>query len=210
MKEIPGIRLRSRLDGAKLIEVTLAMALLVFLATWLLDGRPNGGIGSQRTPIFYFSLVIYTGQGLITARYFRRENGFLETLGFVSSGLVSSVSLYELLFKLSFPLMDPSFGRLQYLIKDDLYFATLFSVGILPYLSCRRYWNASLRNRAFVASILASSLSWLLWWATCFPLDVKRYELEFLPCPWAYNVLTKLSTASAYVTILRRTDRKQK
>jgi len=185
-------------------ELIFIGILIAAIANWAYTAQPNAIIGSPRHPVYSFSLVIYAIQGWAVAHYFRRRVDGLRVMAFASCSLVSSVSVYELLFKLSFPLLDPKPGRVNYLFTDDLFFLILFLVAAPSYLVSKDFWRLRVDNRPFVAACLVAAASWISWWWLCFPLDVQAYEAHFMPCPWAHNVVTKALIASLYVSVLDR------
>jgi len=184
------------------LELTFLLVCLGAAGLWLYSYRPDASIGSQTRPVYFFSVIIYAGQGAAMAHYFRRRVSPAQTFGLVFTGLISSVSLYELIFKVSFPLLDPSPGRIGYLLNEDLFPLLLFATGIPAYLVSVKFWLLGRGNRWFQSSVLASTISWLSWWFTCFPLDIQAYERQFMQCPWLHNVITKAAISSLYVTIL--------
>ncbi len=186
------------------MESAFIGALVASLALWIYSNQPNATFGWSNHPIYHFSLAIYAVQGAAITHYFRTRVDGLQTLGLVSCGLVSSVSLYELIFKVSFPFLDPSHGRISYLLGNDLFFLIFFFAGIPAYLVSRNFWRLRADNRVFIASCLVALASWISWWGLCFPLDVQIYETHFMSCPWVHNVVTKAAISSLYVTVLER------
>ncbi|MCS7136974.1 MAG: hypothetical protein NZ941_01235 [Candidatus Caldarchaeum sp.] len=189
---------------ANVLEKTFIAAAAATAVLWLLDGRPNASIGPAQDPTFYFSILIYTVQAALLTRYFRTRTTLTNTVGYVSTGLVSSYGLYEAVFKISFPLVDPNPHRVRWFLEVDLVPFIILTTASFTYLSARQHFNPGLGNRLFIVNLAVAAASWTSWWATCFPLNVQEYERTFMPCEWGHNVLTKAATSAAYLTVLDR------
>jgi hypothetical protein len=123
-----------------------------------------------------------------------------KVLGYVACSLLASYSAYEVLFKLSFPLLESE--RLAYLISFDLYPLIVLSTSFLTLFVTKDSW--SLRGKLFAGNLTVTVLLWILWWGTSFPVKIWVYEEAPTILPLFFNLLTKLSTSMLFVTIFKR------
>jgi hypothetical protein len=160
------------------------------LAQDILDARIYFGTA----PTFLFSIVIYSGQGLICLYLFGRS-GLTSATGYSSVLLVAAYSTYELAFKLSFLLYGPSYMR--YFTSYDVYPAFVLIVSILTLLAIRDNLNL---NRAFLVVLSILILTWLLWLITGnFPVSIQAYEADPNYTTLLCNYATKLLASALFV-----------
>lgn len=165
------------------------------------NGKPRSEITralSAYVLLLFCNLLLPRVTGL--GRFSKKIIPQIEAMGYVACSLLASYSAYEILFKFSFPILEPTLDRITYLITFDLYPLMYLSASLLTFLITRNSWSW---NRLFSANLLIVILLWLLWWATSFPLKIWEYEKTPDMLPLILNILTKASTSMLFVTVFK-------
>lgn len=185
--------------------------LLSFLVVYLgialfpIEGLVGGPIGASNNRIYSYAIATYVALFVVIMFRFRKRVSLPLSLGYGFSSVAGAYALNELVFKLSFPLLDPSPYRFQYLFTWDLQPLIVFSLMSLSFLVTAEFWRV--RSGYFLVSVLVFILSWALWWISDFPITpaaLAQHEGDRRGLPLLFDAITKLTTVNLPIAILRR------